>query len=108
MGAFQSNDRERGHYTQEFALMQDHLDDKWKRLLAASRVLSLTGSLDLRILDISHPGAHGVRSDGARPTNASLFSLSTGPAFAYCRLMNWRNSCPTAIIRASPKDLDGD
>ncbi len=58
MGAFQRNDRERGHYPQVFALMQDHLDDKWKRLLAASMVLSLTGSLDLRILWISRIPVH--------------------------------------------------
>jgi len=65
MGAFQWNDRERGHYTQVFALMQDHLDDKWKRLLAASMVLSLTGSLDFRILWISRIPVR--TAFGARP-----------------------------------------
>ncbi len=41
MSTFVWNDRERDHYTQVFALMRDHLDEKGKRLLAASMALSL-------------------------------------------------------------------
>lgn len=41
MGTFQWNDTERDHYTQVFALMRDHLDEKGRRLLAASMALSL-------------------------------------------------------------------
>ena len=41
MSTFVWNDRERDHYAQVFALMRDHLDEKGKRLLAASMALSL-------------------------------------------------------------------
>ena len=41
MQAFQWNETERIHYAHVFTLMRDHLDEKGKRLLAASMALSL-------------------------------------------------------------------